>query len=239
MSSCFTSFLSLSTLRYSASASHQLVYFLFCNRISTGYLRIFFCSLSFYYVFDSPVRAMVYYFLGQGMDAIDGVAARALGQVSTLGALLDMLTDRMGTAVLLIVLSHVYPSLWALFAGLVVLDIVSHWFQMYTKATSGSKTHKGSKNAMLNFYYTFPYALLVFCCGNELFVICAYLMGHFQHELLTLTATVSFPIFVAKQFMNFVQVRRKASENKRSSITLCVFMIDFDVLNSMYCYYRL
>jgi CDP-diacylglycerol--inositol 3-phosphatidyltransferase len=159
-----------------------------------------------YYSFDAPATAMVYYFLGQGMDAIDGVAARALGQVSSFGAMLDMLTDRMGTAVLSVVLSHLYPSMWGFFTFLIVLDTVSHWFQMYATATSGKKTHKGSANPLLNFYYTFPYALLVFCCLNELFFICAYLMAHYSHPLLNAAAAVSFPVFVAKQFMNVVQV---------------------------------
>ena len=39
----------------------------------------------------------------------------------------------MSTAVLLIVLALQYQSLWGFFAFLVVLDIVSHWFQMVTR----------------------------------------------------------------------------------------------------------
>lgn len=34
---------------------------------------------------------------------------------SKLGAVLDMLTDRMSTATLLVVLTHLYPNLWAFF----------------------------------------------------------------------------------------------------------------------------
>lgn len=50
---------------------------------------------------------------------------------SKLGALLDMLTDRMGTTALLVVLSHLYKHAWGFFVFLIVLDIVSHWLQMY------------------------------------------------------------------------------------------------------------
>ena len=39
----------------------------------------------------------------------------------------------MSTAVLLIVLALQYQSLWGFFAFLVVLDIVSHWFQMVSE----------------------------------------------------------------------------------------------------------
>ena len=135
------------------------------------------------------------------------MAARHFDQCSKLGWLLDMLTDRMGTAVLFIILSHMYPAQWGFFAFLVVLDTVSHWFQMITTLLQGKATHKGSDtNALLNFYYNFPYALLVCCCGNELFVMTLYMQAHWAHPALTYTAWACFPVFVFKQFMNFVQL---------------------------------
>lgn len=157
-----------------------------------------------------------FYLLGQGLDAVDGTAARYFGQCSKFGAVLDMLTDRMSTAVLLIVLSHLYPHAWGFFAFLVVLDIVSHWFQMYSKSIKGASSHKGSKNPMLDFYYNFPYALLVFCVGNEFFLVCLYLLSFATETtesvamlpvgVIKLIAYVCFPIFFGKQFMNFVQL---------------------------------
>ncbi len=138
---------------------------------------------------------------------VDGIAARYFGQCSKFGAVLDMLTDRMGTSVLLVVLSHMYPSIWGIFAGLLVLDIVSHWYQMYATLVQGKTTHKGSdSSALLNFYYTFPYALLVCCCGNEFFIMSLYLMPHYPSAWLTNFAIINFPIFVFKQFMNVVQL---------------------------------
>jgi len=139
-----------------------------------------------------------------------------MNQCSKFGAVLDMLTDRMSTATLLIVLSHQYSSVWGFFAFLVVLDIVSHWYQMYIKALLGENTHKDSKNPLLKFYYTFPYALLVFCVGNELFLICLYLLPFFKDAqiggMIEMTAYISFPIFFGKQFMNFVQLYDAAGE---------------------------
>uniref|UniRef100_A0A0D3CYU7 glycerate dehydrogenase n=3 Tax=Brassica TaxID=3705 RepID=A0A0D3CYU7_BRAOL len=53
--------------------------------------------------------------------------------VSTFGAVLDMVTDRVSTACLLVILSQVYrPSL--VFLSLLALDIASHWLQMYRYA---------------------------------------------------------------------------------------------------------
>ncbi|RYR22669.1 hypothetical protein Ahy_B03g067974 isoform D [Arachis hypogaea] len=64
-------------------------------------------------------------------DAVDGWAARKFNQVSTFGAVLDMVTDRISTACLLVVLSQVYkPGL--IFLSLLALDIASHWLQMYS-----------------------------------------------------------------------------------------------------------
>jgi hypothetical protein len=52
----------------------------------------------------------------------------------------------MSTAVLLIVLGQIYDKYWGFFAFLIVLDIVSHWYQMQCKAMQNKKSHKGSKN---------------------------------------------------------------------------------------------
>jgi len=185
------------------------VYFWYPNLV--GYCRIIATFIAFALVFEDAYLASFFYLLGQGLDAVDGVTARYFNQCSKFGAVLDMLTDRMSTAVLLVVLSHLYPKQWGLFAFLIVLDIVSHWFQMYAKLSTNKTTHKGSKNPLLNFYYTFPYALLVFCVGNEFFFVCLYLLSF--NTLITGYYTivngimmVCFPIFFMKQFMNFVQL---------------------------------
>ena len=142
-----------------------------------GYGRIISTIIAFSIVFDHPLPASVFYATGQLFDAVDGIVARHFHQTSKFGALLDMLTDRLSTATLLIVLSHLYPHHWGLYAALITLDIVSHWCQMYSKLAQNIKTHKGSQNPLLNFYYTFPYALLVFCVGNEACFIALYLLS--------------------------------------------------------------
>jgi len=181
-----------------------------------GYGRIISTIIGFYLIFRSPLAAAVFYSLGQVFDAVDGVVARRFNQCSKFGALLDMLTDRLSTACLLIVLSHLYPGYWGVFAALITLDIVSHWCQMYSKLALGRTSHKGSRNPALNFYYTFPYALLVFCVGNELCFVMLYLLSwRWSAEwsaLWTVLMYVSFPVCVLKQVMNVVQLYDSCNE---------------------------
>ncbi len=116
------------------------------------------------------------------------------------------------------VLALLYPRVWGFFAFLIVLDLVSHWFQMYCKLAQGKSSHKGSKNAALNFYYTFPYALLVHCVGNEFFFVALYVLAfptQFPSLVLEAARTCSyicFPIFTMKQIMNVIQLYDAATE---------------------------
>mmetsp|Transcript_39225 Transcript_39225/g.77117 ORF Transcript_39225/g.77117 Transcript_39225/m.77117 type:complete len:215 (-) Transcript_39225:235-879(-) len=182
-----------------------------------GYVRIFTMILSFYYCFDKPTYSFLLYGVSQGLDAVDGVAARYFNQTSRFGAVLDMLTDRMSTAVLLIVLSHLYKDYWGFYAFLVVLDIVAHWFQMYSSMACGKTSHKGGGNFLLQFYYSFPF-LLISCAGNEMFLVGLYLRKQDSvmwvlNTPVTTQLTIEYavllflcPIFMFKQFMNFVQL---------------------------------
>jgi CDP-diacylglycerol--inositol 3-phosphatidyltransferase len=101
-----------------------------------GYVRIL-SGLAAFWVCRNPSSWATFFCLyafSYGLDAVDGVAARALGQTSRLGAVLDMVTDRFCTAALLALLSCVYtsgPLPPVLFIFLMVLDVVSHWTQMY------------------------------------------------------------------------------------------------------------
>ncbi len=60
-----------------------------------GYVRIISMVAAFYYCFDAPMLAAVFYIVSQGLDAVDGVTARYFKQCSSFGAVLDMLTDRL------------------------------------------------------------------------------------------------------------------------------------------------
>lgn len=98
-----------------------------------GYVRIISGLLAFVAARD-PARWAEFFLLyafSYSLDAVDGVAARKLGQTSRLGAVLDMVTDRFCTAGLLSVLAALYPAWHWVFTFLMILDIVSHWAQMY------------------------------------------------------------------------------------------------------------
>ena len=107
------------------------VFFFIPNII--GYVRIVTGLASLHFAFDSarwPWFVGLYLF-SYALDAVDGVAARALKQTSRFGAVLDMVTDRFCTAALLAILARVRPEWSTTFLSLMVLDISSHWAQMY------------------------------------------------------------------------------------------------------------
>lgn len=95
-----------------------------------------------------PKYCTITYSVSCLLDAVDGHAARALGQTSKFGAVLDMVTDRyvasLGsrvgphnfpsrctTSCLLCYLSSVYPTFALLFQFLITLDFSSHYMYMY------------------------------------------------------------------------------------------------------------
>ena len=92
------------------------------------------------------------YFVSYALDAVDGVAARALGQTSRLGALLDMMTDRAATAGLLAALAALYPQHAFAFTLLLMLDVVSHWAQMFASLSAGARSHKVREGGLLGGY---------------------------------------------------------------------------------------
>eukprot|EP00035_Acanthoeca_spectabilis_P024311 m.453271 g.453271 ORF g.453271 m.453271 type:complete len:230 (-) comp20470_c0_seq1:610-1299(-) len=190
-----------------------------------GYARIILLVAALPYMQTDPVTAMVLYFLSSFLDAFDGAAARALGQSSSLGALLDMLTDRVGTCVLImstIVLEPYRPyAVW--FQLWVGLDIVAHWAHMYSvmvqPANEGAAvSHKKNElielgnNPVLYYYYNYRSILFFFCAANEVFFIAVYLLAFYpdpnsvEHRGLWATAAATFPIMAIKAVISCVHL---------------------------------
>jgi CDP-diacylglycerol--inositol 3-phosphatidyltransferase len=71
------------------------------------------------------------------LDAFDGMAARKYNQSTKFGAVLDMVCDRASDAVILAWLGALYPSWAFVFYGDILLDLTSHWYQMYVAVLSG------------------------------------------------------------------------------------------------------
>ncbi|CAD6588997.1 MAG: CDP-diacylglycerol-inositol 3-phosphatidyltransferase [Cyphobasidiales sp. Tagirdzhanova-0007] len=64
------------------------------RQVWIGYLRVILAAVSLIYMSYHPKMCTVLYGISSLLDAVDGQAARALGQSSRWGANLDMITDR-------------------------------------------------------------------------------------------------------------------------------------------------
>ena len=97
-----------------------------------------------------------------------------------------MVTDRVSTCGLLVIVSHLYPKYMFHFAMLIVLDITSHWFHvMSVSAHHKSKEALEHRNALLQWYYSI-YPLFGYCCvGTELFYVLLYVIHHFPNPMLS------------------------------------------------------
>lgn len=138
-----------------------------------GYTRIALSTLSVL-AHTSPHTFLAFYTLSFILDAFDGLAARALDQHSSFGALLDMLTDRISTCTLLTLISvHHRPSA-VLALPLAFLDGYSHFLQFAAALTAGTSHKSAARGRVLNLYYSRPVLTFV-CTGNE-FAFIAYYM---------------------------------------------------------------
>lgn len=191
-----------------------------------GYLRVLMNCLAFAICFSHKVLFALLYFVSFVLDGVDGWFARKLNQVSTFGAVLDMVTDRISTACLLVTLTQVYrPGL--IFLSLLALDIASHWLQMYSTFLSGKASHKDVKDSsswLFRLYYG-NRKFMAFCCVScEVLYIMLFLLAKSQNEdainVLVSSARQSLPLGVlevlvlfgwaVKQMVNVIQLKTAA-----------------------------
>ena len=145
-----------------------------------GYGRVALLIVSCWFMLSNYKITVCCYLLSQLLDAVDGHAARALGQSSKFGAMLDMLSDRASTACIMMGVGCLYPKLCFLMQMSMTLDIVSHWLHMHVSTISGNTSHKAISlegNPILRIYYTSKTVLFTMCAGNELFYSMLYLMA--------------------------------------------------------------
>lgn len=140
--------------------------------------------------------------------------ARKYNQVSSLGAVLDMVTDRSSTAGLMCFLCVQYPQ-WCVFFQLMLgLDITSHYMHMYASLSAGKTSHKSvgeGESRLLHLYYTRRDVLFTICAFNELFYAGLYLQLFSNSATFgKWTTIISFPGYVFKQTANVVQLKRAA-----------------------------
>ncbi|KAJ9090843.1 hypothetical protein QFC20_007804 [Naganishia adeliensis] len=167
--------------------------FLFVPNI-IGYSRIVLAAFALFYMPYHPKACTLLYGISCLLDAVDGQAARALGQTSKFGAVLDMVTDRCTTAGLLCYLASAYPSYALLFQFLIALDFASHYIHMYASLLTGSSSHKtvtSDVSRILWYYYNDSRTLFFFCFCNELFYVCLYLNAFYHKPLISPDLSVS------------------------------------------------
>lgn len=153
---------------------HSNVYLYLPNII--GYARVCCAMYAFASALRNPYHCVTAYFMGFVLDETDGRAARTFNQASTLGAVLDMVTDRLSTAGLLAVLGMLYPRSYMLFLSLMFLDIFSHWFQMYSTFVSGNESHKdvNSRSWVVRVYYRNRIFMGLCCISCEVLYLSLY-----------------------------------------------------------------
>jgi len=185
-----------------------------------GYTRVILAGVSLHFMSYHPIYCTIAYSISCLLDAVDGQVARALGQTSKFGAVLDMVTDRCTTSCLLCYLSSAYPDYAVLFQILIALDFSSHYMHMYSSLVTGSSSHKtvtSDVSGLLKWYYNDSRTLFVLCAGNELFFVSLYLMKWTSTPIgspaflndwtfAQLIALLSCPIFLLKNWINLVQL---------------------------------
>lgn len=169
-----------------------------------GYARLALLVLSVFL----RTREFVYlYAVSYLLDAADGYLARALGQESSLGYILDMALDRASSSVLFLRVATEIPKYAPYVSLFIILDLMSHFVSVSCgyvlkrshKAYSADKSNTVER--ILSVYYTRS-ALFTVCLMTELFVL-NLLFGKsaYLHYL-------SFPFFAFKQLTNILQLHK-------------------------------
>lgn len=162
-----------------------------------GYTRVILGAAALTYMTTHPKFCTVAYCVSALLDAVDGMAARALGQTSKFGAILDMVTDRCMTSCLLCFLASAYPRFALLFQFLISLDFSSHYIHMYASISSGSSSHKTvtkEQSWILWSYYNNSNTLFIFCAANELFFVALYVLANYDKPLLPSLTVLPSPL---------------------------------------------
>lgn len=192
-----------------------------------GYARVFMALAGFFIMIAFPAQWLtgILLYLGSFVgDLVDGVAARKLNQTSSFGGVLDMITDRCGTVGLLYVLAAEYtavdeelplPVFRLSFLALLILDISSHWCQMYSSLAVGAhhKSEAGNvgKNFLVRWFYAYYWFFGYLCVGAEFTYIILYVRQHLDptssiSNVLDSALAICLPGGIAKQFVNVMQL---------------------------------
>jgi CDP-diacylglycerol--inositol 3-phosphatidyltransferase len=189
------------------------VYFYYANIID--YFRLICLLVSFSVYSTHPILFVFLYFTSFVLDLFDGLVARKFNQCSTFGSALDMIIDRLSTGSLLVILSSFYKEYFILFLLLLLLDVGSHWLQIYSSLLFMAKNkdiinHKqlNEEFYLLGLYYNNQLCLGICCLGAELLLIFLYLnfFYHFTSIVTSFLFYLCLVIYAYKQFMSILQI---------------------------------
>ena len=173
--------------------------FLFVPNI-IGYGRVILALVSFYFMPTNYIIALWCYIISALLDAVDGHAARYFNQGTKFGAMLDQLTDRVGTMCLLATLCVLYPSYTFWFQLSMAIDIACHWIYLHTSILQGKTSHKFidmSGNPVMRVYYTNRMVLFIMCAGNEAFYAALYLLYFTEGPIVAGISLFRFIMYVS------------------------------------------
>ncbi|OVA17319.1 CDP-alcohol phosphatidyltransferase [Macleaya cordata] len=195
----------------------------------TGYIRILMNCVAFARCFEDKKLFAILYFISFVCDGLDGWLARKFNQVSTFGAVLDMVTDRCSSInICIYVLQKCAQSFMPglVFLSLLSLDIASHWLQMYSTFLSGKASHKDVKdstNWLFKAYYGNRLFMAYCCVASEVLYIILFLLAESQSESVidvlvnamkhsSLSILVALALFgwAIKQAINVIQMKTAA-----------------------------
>ncbi|KRX07744.1 hypothetical protein PPERSA_05807 [Pseudocohnilembus persalinus] len=198
----------------------QQVYLYIPNIIDYG--RVITLLMVCYYCDTMPIFTIFLYAISQGLDAIDGLAARKFDQCNEFGKVLDMVCDRASDAVFLSILSGLFPSLRFFFLVALIIDLVSHWYQTYSTQYCQEEHHKTAKSEwrIMQIYYGSKPVLFWMVFGYEAFLLNMYLKA-FEHSIElpdyfkninTMCLFITTPIFLLKNYISIIQLISSSSK---------------------------
>lgn len=160
-----------------------------------GYVRIGLLIASWHYATIEPYLFIICYSASYLLDMLDGFLARICNQNSSFGAQLDMVTDRVTSASMFLILMRLTVKkcedaervYWVTFFGLMfIFDFVAHFFHVNSNYAWGHSSHKDQKDTILWMYYWKP--CLAFTVGMaEYFFVYLY-MTFFPEDFAPLLA---------------------------------------------------
>ncbi|CBZ49778.1 hypothetical protein NCLIV_002660 [Neospora caninum Liverpool] len=204
--------------RFSAEQrrARELQVFLFVPNI-IGYVRIaLLFAAAIAWQKASTCLFFFCYLTSQCLDAVDGEAARRLGQVSVVGACLDQVVDRLSTCLLYILNASVYPDFASAFFLALFLDVGGHWVHFFASAVVGAKSHKTMDpevNPVLAVYYRSRPVMFSAILGFEGFFMCLLLLSaplvqssfSSLHWILLVIVYATSPLMLFKTLTNLLQ----------------------------------